>query len=559
MAWAWRVVMAVVAALAPGYVHPDEHFQSPEVAAGDVFGFSGLHRAWEFQAGQGGHPYAPARSAASHFASSGLPFVGLRVLVGPRPPAWALLVAPRLWMALLWALTVPPAASRLVARLGGARDVADRVAFLLATSWTALLHARPLSNGLEAVAVAALISLALRAEPGGARRVPGPAAMLAFGAVAAVAAFVRFTAIFYAAPLAGLVLYGTWQRRAEAGARGALRALHVVALTTVAPAAAGFAAASLACMALDSAYFGTPFPTVAPWNALQYNARPENLVDHGIHPRATHVLFNSAVLLGPLGVLAVCAAAKVLLRRLDGTQKKGRYVPTAQPPEPAVRSRQRRGDSVAGASAASMAVTGCVLLPLAALSTAPHQEPRFLLPMVMPVVVLLSVHADALWADASGAERTLCRLLRSRALWLAFNAGCAVFWGGMHQAGVVRALLHVEAHELAAAPATSLLFYRTYMPPRFLLALPGEQEAVSVTDLAGAGGAPLSVEVLRREAAVAPGTQVLVAAPSSVPRSRLPCELREVARFWPHFSGEDPPASLGDLALVLYRLHGACA
>jgi len=208
--------------------------------------------------------------------------------------------------------------------------------------------------------------------------------------------------------------------------------------------------------------------------------------------------------------------------------------------------------------AATAAVVGCVALPLAALSAAPHQEPRFLLPMVMPVVALLSVHADTLWRDASPGARVAVGLLRSRALWLAFNVGCAAFWGGMHQAGVVRALVHVQARELGAAPATSLLFYRTYMPPRFLLALPEGQTAVTVTDLAGAGGAPLAAEFLRRAAAEAPGAQVLVVAPASVSED-LPCELREVKRHWPHFSGEDPPASPSDLALVLYRLHGACA
>lgn len=41
-------MVRLVLAFSPGYIHPDEHFQSPEVAAAWVFDFQALHIPWEY-------------------------------------------------------------------------------------------------------------------------------------------------------------------------------------------------------------------------------------------------------------------------------------------------------------------------------------------------------------------------------------------------------------------------------------------------------------------------------------------------------------------------------
>ncbi|KAG9881612.1 GPI mannosyltransferase 4, partial [Aureobasidium melanogenum] len=41
------VVLRLYLALSPSYIHPDEHFQGPEVIAGRVFGYAS-HLTWEF-------------------------------------------------------------------------------------------------------------------------------------------------------------------------------------------------------------------------------------------------------------------------------------------------------------------------------------------------------------------------------------------------------------------------------------------------------------------------------------------------------------------------------
>ncbi|KAF8561114.1 hypothetical protein P879_06189 [Paragonimus westermani] len=51
--------LGLVIHVQPGYIHPDEFFQSLEVAAGDVYGLD-VYRPWEFVSDEGG----PLRSFA---------------------------------------------------------------------------------------------------------------------------------------------------------------------------------------------------------------------------------------------------------------------------------------------------------------------------------------------------------------------------------------------------------------------------------------------------------------------------------------------------------------
>jgi len=96
-----------------------------------------------------------------------------------------------------------------------------------------------------------------------------------------------------------------------------------------------------------------------------------------------------------------------------------------------------------------------VLCALLALSAAPHQEARFLLPLVPPLVLLY------------------CRALRHGlvlTVWLAFNAVLVAAFGCAHQGGVVRALAHLQQAGRDSHPGRILaVFYRTYMPPRSLV------------------------------------------------------------------------------------------
>ena len=57
----------------PGYIHPDEYFQSTEIMAGDVLQLKSL-RTWEWNRKE------PSRNIVFPFLAAGLPFMVLRKL-----------------------------------------------------------------------------------------------------------------------------------------------------------------------------------------------------------------------------------------------------------------------------------------------------------------------------------------------------------------------------------------------------------------------------------------------------------------------------------------------
>ena len=192
--------------------------------------------------------------------------------------------------------------------------------------------------------------------------------------------------------------------------------------------------ALLVAIQVDTSFFrpsSSPFgtllqsPVLAPYNALVYNLSRRNLVLHGLHPRYQHLLINTPLLLGPVLPLLFRPIVSPLL---------------------------------------VSAVSG-----LLALSILPHQEPRFLLPLVP--LLLSSVRLPG-----NRARRIFV------ASWAVFNAVMGLLMGAFHQAGVVPMQLHLGND--AALPAGSrVLWWRTYSPPVWMAdASPAE---LSTVDLMG--------------------------------------------------------------------------
>ena len=121
-----------------------------------------------------------------------------------------------------------------------------------------------------------------------------------------------------------------------------------------------------------------------------------------------------------------------------------------------------------------------IALPLAALSLAPHQEPRFLTAMVIPTCALAAFYAKDF------------KVLRRSGFfngWIALNAILTCLFGVLHQGGVVpavRALANIDSPALGEASRVSAIFWKTYMPPRALLGQKIGDDRVTITDIAGA-------------------------------------------------------------------------
>lgn len=227
--------------------------------------------------------------------------------------------------------------------------------------------------------------------------------------------------------------------------------------------------------------------TVTPLNFLRYNWKQENLAVHGIHSRWTHLFVNFPLLFGPLTIFPIW--------KLD---------------------RRNWMDVVI------MMCIGCSLLFL---SVVPHQEARFLLPLIMPMALLskgrlFSISSERLW-------------LWIRRAWLLFNAVMVLFYGCIHQAGVIPATHFLHDIIQTSPEPTHLIYFHTYMPPQHLLCLP-ENSTITVHDLAGSELRTLE-ELLH---SIDHGT-VYIVCPATITLSVD--RLILLKQFGPHFSGEDPP------------------
>jgi phosphatidylinositol glycan class Z len=504
------VLLRFAALFDSGYVHPDEFFQSPEVAAHDVLGLSLVELPWEFSCAREGQLY---RSVVGPALTSGLPLAILRWL-GLEQSGHAVILAPRL---VVFLLSLP--LDNLFYAVFG-----ERAYYVWRTSWVAIvLLVRPTSNALEAWALLLAVWLAQR------RRLFGLGLLCAFGL------WNRITFPVFVAPVVALALANEddyWraargkggkgtQRAAVGGSRTGILAIGMVRL------AIGFALAATLHVLCDSLYAArNPQCTgfflkldgfrlvLTPLNSLLYNSDRRNLASHGEHPHWTHVVVNMQLLFSPIWLLTTLGGRSPVLMdaRLRLTMR---------------------------------AVCFCALC---ALSIAPHQEARFLLPLLVPVA--------ALTADVT----TQSSIMRN--FWKAFNIMLGCFFGFVHQAAVVRALLDLDRGLMRETGLRCVATYETLMAPRMLLANLSNGP-LGVVDLGGsASRAPdVHAEVSRRlrhaGGACAAQSEWALLLPSTAINDFPEGVLGEgtlLDRYFPHWSGERPAWTLHDLSLEAHRL-----
>ncbi|XP_072474827.1 GPI mannosyltransferase 4 [Notamacropus eugenii] len=494
-----------------GYLHPDEFFQSPEVMAEDVLGLE-AYRPWEFL------PSSACRTVVFPLLTTGSVFWLMELLdkLGLWPGAvssYTLLVGPRLvFTALSFALDW---GVYRVAPLWGAEPWHAMV--LLAGSYVTLVfYTRTLANAIEGVLFMWLLVL-VSPCPGGKPRQRRGAPGWLVGAVVAAGFFNRPTFLGFALlPLlfwaSGGVAVGP--RSARALVRSALRLLPGASL-----AAALFVAA-------DTWYYSSgpgpgPRLVLTPARFLRYNLDPRNLAQHGVHPRLTHLAVNGPLLFGALHTSAVAAAGRALR---DGVASLARLGAPRSPPD---------GRTV---------LLLFYFAPLALLSLFSHQEPRFLVPLLGPLTLLSCPKGRGM------APRTA-------ALAVVFNVAGALFFGCLHQGGLVPCLARLEQSIHAPAPEGqpthyTLLFTHTYMPPRYLLHLRGPEPPAEVIDLGGAESWALCRtldRLLRRPGCDVAGggrlcrTFVVIPGTAREAAAACPFSLRNETRVFPHLTLEDPP------------------
>ncbi|KAI8099127.1 Alg9-like mannosyltransferase family-domain-containing protein, partial [Halteromyces radiatus] len=143
-------------------------------------------------------------------------------------------------------------------------------------------------------------------------------------------------------------------------------------------------------------------------NNLIYNVNIDNLALHGIHPRYTHFLLNFPLLYGPLAVMALWAIYSTLKKLHQVTPNYLFYV-----------------------------LTGIIVNALVGLSLMPHQEARFLVPLLVPLVMIYT------WDQTSNIGSLPFMLL-----WFGFNLATSYILGNLHQAGIVPTLGFIQRQSM---------------------------------------------------------------------------------------------------------------
>lgn len=174
---------------------------------------------------------------------------------------------------------------------------------------------------------------------------------------------------------------------------------------------------------------------VTPLNFIKYNINSTNTAMHGEHPKYLHILVNIPLLFNVLGILAVVSIATLLYHFSKADYAK---LPRSQ-------------------SIISL-MYSAIFVPVVGLSYINHQEPRFLLPITIPVILLQGPKLVTGFCTSYPFQtenkklrflydKFLCTGVSAKCLmktWCTINVGLVIFYGFIHQAGVFRVVQHME-------------------------------------------------------------------------------------------------------------------
>ncbi|GAB1869655.1 Mannosyltransferase [Camponotus japonicus] len=464
-----------------GYIHPDEFFQSIEVISGDHFDID-VYKPWEFNA------TFPVRTAFIPQLVVGLPYAILKRLssytlyffgLSLKGPYFFVLF-PRLFMCALSFLS-----DYFLYKICCMYGQNYRVRLVTyASSYVMLTYAtRTLSNSIELVLTAALLYFASRcmaysekvvlqsdylskkyneATTGGERvkyyklkaMLPSHSLNHCFilATITVVGIFNRPTFVAFAfAPIF------FWLQRGLGSKSVGFKDFNIRIFAFI---LCGLPTALLFIL-IDSFYFGyltmgeigqlkvgiNNF-VVTPVNFLKYNANTKNLEAHGLHPRLLHFFINVPLLFSVLGIVGLLTFGKMIY---SGLKARWLHLPRLQ--------------SIVGL------MTCTFVVPIALLSLFPHQEPRFIIPVLFPLVFLYAPDLSQVPCldivrfndknDESTTELPQSKPGKLR-LWYVSNLLLAFFYAFAHQGGVFPLTSHIMTELKAKPHLTHVHLYTSY-------------------------------------------------------------------------------------------------
>ena len=454
--WITEVVVRFLWTCLPetGYIYPDEFFQATEIAAGDIFGFK-HKRTWEWNEG------FPLRSPFFPYAISGAPFYFLKSLFASNDiTSRALIVAPRLVMTTA-SLVIDFVVFKICKHLD--MDPWCSLVILGSSFVTLVFHTRTFSNSAESILFASLLLLVISSMASRDHECSKscPRRLFLIGFLTGVGIWIRPTFVAFACvPLLWwLVDVCSFYLLVDKNITQISK--HVFSQCIVL-GCGGFASVVILTI-VDSYYFGyfqQGKIVLTPLNFMLYNFDSNSLKEHGLHPRIMHFTVNLPLLFGPKALCLYAVITNIAISKSLLDNVKALF--SARNLDNSKKTDNNYKDYFI------WSLLFCsIVVPVSILSCFPHQEPRFIIPVLFPLVILFS-HC------LSTSSLSFLAVL-SLLIWNMF--GCVMF-GLIHQGGLYPCMEYLakylknEQDLRTSATEFNLIFYHTYMPPEHLLAWP---------------------------------------------------------------------------------------
>lgn len=436
----WRLVFLVsiglrfLFALSNSYIHPDEHFQSFEVVAGKILNYS-VSQPWEFSS------ESPARSWGILYLFYApvmylIKVTGLQAHLNPIH-IWYLVRLQN--MVTGWLITD----FCLYKMLPTKQERIKAIFFTLTSYVTLALQSHGFSNSIETVLVLVSIYIIddLRFTLEELKKNSQVLVsnnfikLLLLGIVISLGVFNRVTfPVFLALPSWFLLKY-SWVKKLS---------LFIIAF--------GFILTSILLVLVDTIEFGSAsFDAIlenplnienyvlTPLNNFIYNSNMKNLSQHGVHLYFNHFMINIPQIFGPAGLIFLFPGFK------------NRYWRTTP----------------------FLSALGGITI----LSVVPHQELRFLAPVVPLLCSCFDISAFSSPEANEEPQEKKKKLSPSYGpvilnIWYLFNATLLTLMGILHQGGVIPALDYFHETYYKSNDQRSgviQIWWRTYSPPSWIL------------------------------------------------------------------------------------------
>ena len=423
-----------------GYIHPDEFFQSTEVMAFDMFNFK-VNKTWEWTSDQ------PGRNIVFPSIVAGFPFFLLNQLSKhfdiDLTSTW-LVICPRIVMGMVL-LLVDLLLKEYASQLQFNKEQCCFATFLFRSCHvTMVFFTKTFSNNFEAlIFLMVLFKIDESRENLGVSFIIGFLTILGFFIRQSMLAFVLYPITvsflnwtFLSGNLNGLKIKKTF------------KAAFVMFL--------GGLSAGAMCFFLDCLYFSNQIKSfifaITPWNLIRYNNNTDNLKLHGLHPWYLHLTVNMFLLFGPMYILLLWKGMKLVK---ESSCLKAILTSILTPKS-------------------QVYFLIATLVPVCILSLVPHQEPRYILPVLVPLVCFIARDIGA---------------LKNRKFYVAvflFNLTGTCWYGFLHQGGILPSVTYLTNHFKSNTNKTTLLIYwKTYKVPQHLFLQNANDKKLIFKDMAG--------------------------------------------------------------------------